>query len=40
MSFTRFLGLGLEDSVPDAKTIWLIRDTLTKADPNAFLIFA
>jgi len=32
MSFMRFLGLGLGDSVPDAKTIWLFRDTLTKAN--------
>lgn len=32
MSFMRFLGLGLGDRVPDAKTIWLFRDTLTKAD--------
>ena len=32
MSFMRFLGLGLEDRVPDAKTIWLFRDTLTKAN--------
>lgn len=31
MSFMRFLGLGLSDRVPDAKTIWLFRDTLTKA---------
>lgn len=31
MSFMRFLGLGLEDRVPDAKTIWLFRDTLVKA---------
>lgn len=31
MSFMRFLGLGLEDKVPDAKTIWLFRDTLVKA---------
>ena len=30
MSFMRFLGLGLSDRVPDAKTIWLFRDTLTK----------
>lgn len=30
MSFMRFLGLGLEDKVPDAKTIWLFKDTLTK----------
>ena len=32
MSFMRFLGLGLEDRVPDSKTIWLFRDTLTKAN--------
>ena len=31
MSFMRFLGLGLEDRVPDANTIWLFRDTLVKA---------
>ena len=31
MSFMRFLGLGLDDRVPDAKTIWLFKDTLTKA---------
>lgn len=30
LSFMRFLGLGLNDRVPDAKTIWLFRDTLTK----------
>jgi transposase len=27
----RFLGLGLEDRVPDARTIWLFREKLTKA---------
>lgn len=32
MSFMRFLGLGLEDCVPDAKTIWLFRDKLTKVN--------
>lgn len=32
MSFMRFLGLNLNDKVPDAKTIWLFRDTLTKAE--------
>lgn len=32
MSFMRFLGLGLSDRIPDAKTIWLFRDTLTKAN--------
>ena len=31
MSFMRFLGFGLESRVPDAKTIWLFRETLTKA---------
>lgn len=32
VSFMRFLGLALGDRVPDAKTIWLFRDTLAKAD--------
>jgi len=27
----RFLGLGLGDAVPDAKTIWLFREELTEA---------
>jgi IS5 family transposase len=27
----RFLGLELQDAVPDAKTIWLFREQLTKA---------
>lgn len=31
LSFTRFLGLGLGDRVPDAKTIWLFREHLVKA---------
>ena len=31
LSFMRFVGLGLEDSVPDAKTLWLYREALTKA---------
>jgi IS5 family transposase len=30
-SFLRFLGLALHDPVPDAKTIWLFREQLTKA---------
>lgn len=30
LSFMRFLGLGINDEVPDAKTIWLFRDTLRK----------
>jgi len=31
MSFMRFLGLTLTDRVPDARTIWLFREKLTKA---------
>ena len=30
-SFMRFLGLGLGDKVPDAKTVWLYRDQLAQA---------
>src|SRR5215204_487708 len=30
-SFMRFLGLWLSDRVPDATTIWLFREKLTKA---------
>ena len=31
LSFMRFVGLGLHDSIPDAKTIWLFREQLTRA---------
>jgi transposase, IS5 family len=31
LSFMRFLGLALEARVPDAKTIWLFREQLTRA---------
>jgi IS5 family transposase len=31
LSFMRFLGLGLEDPVPDAKTVWLYREQLVQA---------
>jgi transposase, IS5 family len=31
LSFMRFCGLALHDAVPDAKTIWLYREQLTKA---------
>lgn len=31
LSFMRFLGLGLQDRVPDAKTVWLFREQLTRA---------
>jgi len=30
-SFLRFLGLELEDAVPDAKTLWLYREAVAKA---------
>lgn len=32
LSFMRFLGLGLEDRVPDATTIWLYREQLVAAE--------
>ena len=32
MSFQRFLGLTLADKVPDAKTIWAFRETLSQKD--------
>lgn len=32
LSFMRFLGLGINDPVPDAKTIWLFRDKLTQGN--------
>ncbi|WP_249196257.1 transposase, partial [Gluconobacter kondonii] len=31
LSFMRFLGLGLSDRVPDAKTLWLFCECLTQA---------
>ena len=31
LSFMRFLGLGLSDRVPNAKTVWLFRERLTQA---------
>ena len=31
LSFMRFLGLGLEDRVPDARTVWLYREQLAQA---------
>src|SRR6267154_4667727 len=30
LSFTRFLGFGIEDSIPDATTLWLFREKLAK----------
>ena len=32
LSFMRFLGLGLSDPVPDAKTTWAFREALTRAE--------
>jgi len=32
LSFMRFLGLGLEDPVPDATTLWLYREQLVRAE--------
>ena len=32
LSFMRFLGLDLDQRIPDAKTIWLFRETLTQAE--------
>ena len=31
LSFMRFLGFGMTDKIPDAKTIWKYREQLTKA---------
>ena len=35
LSFMRFLGLGLGDRVPDAKTVWLYREALAKLCSSA-----
>ncbi len=32
LSFMRFVGLELHDPVPDAKTVWLYREQLKRAD--------
>jgi IS5 family transposase len=37
LSFMRFAGLALHDAVPDAKTIWLYREQLTRAGALATL---
>ena len=31
LSFTRFLGLGFENGIPDGTTLWLFREKLAKA---------
>ena len=38
LSFMRFLGLGLHDTVPDAKSIWLYREALAR-DATAATLF-
>ena len=44
LSFMRFLGLSLGERVPDARTIWLFRERLTRAEiegkPAAEVLFA
>ena len=35
LSFMRFAGLGLEDAVPDAKTLWLYREALAACFANS-----
>ena len=42
LSFQRFLGLTLDSKVPDAKTIWLFRDNLSKsgAEKELFTLFS
>ena len=37
LDFMRFLGLGLGDRIPDAKTIWLYEDILAKSDAGKAL---
>lgn len=37
LSFMRFAGLALHDAVPDAKTIWLFREQLTRSGALARL---
>ena len=34
LSFVRFLGLALEDKVPDAKTVWLYRERFVTGWPH------
>ena len=38
LSFMRFLGLGLSDRVPDAKTIWVFRERLTRAGRDRWAV--
>ena len=34
-TFTRFVGLGLEDGIPDGTTLWLFREKLARAGLKA-----
>jgi transposase, IS5 family len=34
LSFMRFAGLALHDTVPDGKTIWLFREQLTRSEED------
>ena len=36
-SFCRFLGRDLEDKIPDARTIWLFREQLTRHERHKTL---
>jgi len=40
LSFMCFLGLGFEDAVPDAKTVWLFQEHLTQAGAIEMLFTA
>ena len=39
-SFKKFLGLESGDKVPDEKTVWLFRETLTKAGVIELLLIS
>ena len=39
LSFMRFLGLGLNDTVPDAKAIWLFRERLKEKEGGVERLF-
>jgi len=40
ISFMEFLGLGIEDPIPDAKTVCWFRDNLAKHDSDQTSIFS
>jgi IS5 family transposase len=39
LSFQRFLGISIEDKVPDAKTIWLFKEKLKESGQELFEVF-